>query len=864
MKRFIIVLLVSLLFLKVVIAQEGPQGPQGIQGEQGEKGDTGATGPEGPQGQQGERGEIGGIGEPGPKGDQGIQGERGQRGITGAVGPTGLTGATGETGGTGTQGIQGVQGIPGTSSDMLKSTYDPTNVSADAFNMDTHLAGTNNKIFTATLQTKLAGIEAGAQANIGTATQAEAQGGTETTKTMTPLLVYQSLLYNVITAIGYTPGSSTTILGTSTSGFLPMSQGGFGTNTAGGARTALDLGTLATQSGTFSGTSSGTNTGDEPGTSTPTASAIARFDNTGKLNINGIPNNPAFVGTATADYFSGNGAALTNLPSASVAFSTVTGSATSAQMPANPIFTGILTAETIAIPGTTTTITGTSSSGRWYNLQQTSITFSDNYVLILKCNNVGTSTFTDSSVTTKTVTAQGNAIGTSTTILQDGSYYGDGTTDALLITDHDDFAYVTGNFTIGFSVQWISVANCFLYRQIVDASNYVYITYENNVIGSDDILIDVNSGGSSVARYSCPFTPVAGTKYHFEFVRSGTNFYIFIQGVSQSLTVGTAISTNSMPNIAANLYLFAAQDLGASLNGYADGVYILKGYALHTSNFTPPTQDPPSESYNYNSAIYIPPCTTTPKLIIQDTGTASDRTYMMANVDTLIVGAGTTTSVIGTSTAYAIYVPAGAGALHIDAVNLSSSKEIKEKIEPIKIKPDLLDAEGMARLNYMANSKIAWIAANSGSYTTVVNETGTGSVIVVDTNRMESDYNNFIELEWASDLNQDIYTENIQKGYEKVFWQTFDAMTPKSWNPIGCPNVTERGFIVEDVPDVVKGRDGKSVSVMAFIAYITRAEQSLKADTVFALSTLKELITTGTVTQQKIDYCNDRLEVLVP
>ena len=332
MKRFITILLVSLIFLNVVVAQEGPQGPQGIQGEQGEKGDTGATGPEGPQGQQGKKGERGESGEPGPKGDQGIQGERGQRGITGAVGPTGLTGATGETGatGTGTQGIQGVQGVPGTSSDMLKSTYDPTNVSANAFDLDTHLNGITNKIFTATLQTKLEGIAAGAQVNIGTATQAEAQGGTETTKTMTPLRVYQSLLYNVITAIGYTPGSSTTILGSSTSGILPQSQGGLGTNTAAGGRTALGLGPLATQSGTFSGTSSGTNTGDEPGTSTPTASTIARFDGTGKLNINGIPSNPSFTGTVTATVFSGSGSGLTGIASS---FSELPGSVSSAQMP---------------------------------------------------------------------------------------------------------------------------------------------------------------------------------------------------------------------------------------------------------------------------------------------------------------------------------------------------------------------------------------------------------------------------------------------------------------------------------------------------------------------------------------------------
>lgn len=51
--------------------------------------------------------------------------------------------------------------------------------------------------------------------------------------------------------------------GTETTGILPLTQGGHGSNTAAGARTNLGLGTLATQDGTFSGTSSGTNTGDQ-------------------------------------------------------------------------------------------------------------------------------------------------------------------------------------------------------------------------------------------------------------------------------------------------------------------------------------------------------------------------------------------------------------------------------------------------------------------------------------------------------------------------------------------------------------------------------------------------------------------------
>ena len=49
--------------------------------------------------------------------------------------------------------------------DMVKSIYDPTNITASVFDTDNHVSGTTNKVYTATEQTKLSGIAAGAQVN---------------------------------------------------------------------------------------------------------------------------------------------------------------------------------------------------------------------------------------------------------------------------------------------------------------------------------------------------------------------------------------------------------------------------------------------------------------------------------------------------------------------------------------------------------------------------------------------------------------------------------------------------------------------------------------------------------------------------
>lgn len=63
--------------------------------------------------------------------------------------------------------LKSVSGLPAWGAaagggDMLASTYDPQNIAADAFDVDNHTDGTTNKVYTATEQSKLAGIETGA------------------------------------------------------------------------------------------------------------------------------------------------------------------------------------------------------------------------------------------------------------------------------------------------------------------------------------------------------------------------------------------------------------------------------------------------------------------------------------------------------------------------------------------------------------------------------------------------------------------------------------------------------------------------------------------------------------------------------
>jgi hypothetical protein len=101
------------------------------------------------------------------------------------------------------------------------------------------------------------------------------------------------------------------------------------------------------------------------------------------------------------------------------------------------------------------------------------------------------------------------------------------------------------------------------------------------------------SGGVYKASYATPAWAPGSNWHHIAIVRDGSNFYIFIDGISQSLTVYTAIDGNTMPDVAAELRLGNTGGSGSYyyLNGWLDEYRISKGIARWTANFTPPANE---------------------------------------------------------------------------------------------------------------------------------------------------------------------------------------------------------------------------------------------------------------------------------
>ena len=150
----------------------------------------------------------------------------------------------------------------------------------------------------------------------------------------------------------------------------------------------------------------------------------------------------------------------------------------------------------------------------------------------------------------------------------------DGTSDYLDIGSSADFAFGTGDFTIEV---WVYLK-----------ANSVGVIYSNEV--SNSLFLYLSSGNLVVRNYGTSDLfnlagPSLNTWTHIALSRSGTDLRLFFNGVQQGGTVTN--STNWTQNGA---------EIGAygngtqSLNGYMSNLRVVKGTALYTAAFTPPTK----------------------------------------------------------------------------------------------------------------------------------------------------------------------------------------------------------------------------------------------------------------------------------
>jgi hypothetical protein len=210
-------------------------------------------------------------------------------------------------------------------------------------------------------------------------------------------------------------------------------------------------------------------------------------------------------------------------------------------------------------------------------------------------------TFTDSSGSTHTVTAVADAkiAARNDPKIGLGCLYCDGTGDYFTLADSADWYLADGDFTIDtwIKINSLSAANG-ICGQYADANNY-WQFYLAATTGKATFLAKATTDKASYVTTT--WGASIDTWYHIELSRDGAAMYFFVNGVSQTLTETTAISTNEVPDLAAVLEIGACANHGTVLNGYLDEVRLSKGVIRHTGDFTPNSSEYGSSCYT----VYI-------------------------------------------------------------------------------------------------------------------------------------------------------------------------------------------------------------------------------------------------------------------
>ena len=201
----------------------------------------------------------------------------------------------------------------------------------------------------------------------------------------------------------------------------------------------------------------------------------------------------------------------------------------------------------------------------------------------------GSTTFTDSSASARTVTVNGNVqIDTAQSVFGTGSILFDGTGDYLSVADSNDWNFGTDNFMVELRARFNSLASnqCFISQTSEDTLNQISFTY---VSSGDYLDVSITSSGVEVLRFKTGALSFSiNTWYSILFSRNGNTWYIIINGESKTLTKYQGFYSATCPNVVGLLNIGATNSGTANfMNGWLDEIRIVKGRAS-IPIFTPP------------------------------------------------------------------------------------------------------------------------------------------------------------------------------------------------------------------------------------------------------------------------------------
>lgn len=233
---------------------------------------------------------------------------------------------------------------------------------------------------------------------------------------------------------------------------------------------------------------------------------------------------------------------------------------------------------------------------------QTPFVADSNTKLLLHMDAIpGTTTFTDSETTPKTITTVGDAkqlyisdyrerifkddSGTDTGVFGQAGYF-NGSSAYITIPDHVDFN-LTGDFTIDACVKLTTTASAYIICS--NGGNGISTSQPGYILRVYSGNLDFWSLNASVAwerQMSKAWVPVVNQWYHIAVVRSGNSWYMFVDGTQIGTTDTDATVLTNAP-VGDNFRVGTQRDGGYWWNGWVDELR-LSNTARWTSNFTAP------------------------------------------------------------------------------------------------------------------------------------------------------------------------------------------------------------------------------------------------------------------------------------
>ncbi len=170
----------------------------------------------------------------------------------------------------------------------------------------------------------------------------------------------------------------------------------------------------------------------------------------------------------------------------------------------------------------------------------------------------------------------------------DGSLYFDGTGDYLSIDDSADLELGSGDFTIEgwfyfgntgssgttFWGKWNSPNRSYTFSYVKSTGTY---TFGYSTDGSAEVLLTSSALSADI-----------NTWVHFAAVRNGSSLKVYRNGIS---IIDASVGSATFYNATTDLYIGRLQsNTNYDYKGYVSNFRLIKGTALYTANFTPPTE----------------------------------------------------------------------------------------------------------------------------------------------------------------------------------------------------------------------------------------------------------------------------------